>query len=242
MGINLTKLCSKCNQTKELTEFNKRKASPDGYQPLCRICQNNRDNAKYAQNPKDTIDAVRERTLINKRLLDLIKMEAGCKDCGLKGEPGYIYDFDHLRDKNFIISRMVSHSWASILKEVEKCEIVCGNCHRQRTHFRIWGTLDPVPPKKTYTKAFLSRMWKRLQEFKNCPCQDCNKQFHFSAMECDHRDPSTKKGEPSNLARYGPESLFEEELLKCDVVCSNCHRKRSAKMFGFDFLPVLDIE
>lgn len=61
-----------------------------------------------------------------------------CADCGVKYPP-YVMDFDH-RDwdsKLNNISQMKSiHSYskANILKEVEKCDVVCSNCHRKRTH------------------------------------------------------------------------------------------------------------
>jgi hypothetical protein len=28
-------------------------------------------------------------------------------------------------------------SWAAIKKEISKCEVVCANCHRIRTHKRL---------------------------------------------------------------------------------------------------------
>ncbi len=33
-----TKICSKCNEEKEVCEFNKRKTSKDGYRQYCKIC------------------------------------------------------------------------------------------------------------------------------------------------------------------------------------------------------------
>jgi protein-arginine kinase activator protein McsA len=60
-----------------------------------------------------------------------------CADCGISYPP-YVLDFDHLRDKEFGISRAIQmgKSLDKIVKEIEKCEIVCSNCHRQRTHDR----------------------------------------------------------------------------------------------------------
>jgi hypothetical protein len=73
-----------------------------------------------------------------KRLLD-IKEASGCVDCGLKNH--IVLDFDHLHDKKYNISRMIhdGFSWAAIKKEIAKCEVVCANCHRIRTHDRLTG-------------------------------------------------------------------------------------------------------
>jgi hypothetical protein len=45
-----------------------------------------------------------------------------------------VLEFDHLRDKLFSVGQDLSRrSWSSILAEIEKCEVVCANCHRRRT-------------------------------------------------------------------------------------------------------------
>jgi len=65
------------------------------------------------------------------------KQEKGCADCKEK-YPYWMLDFDHIRDKSFTISnhRMSTAKIDIIKKEIEKCEVVCANCHRNRTHFR----------------------------------------------------------------------------------------------------------
>jgi hypothetical protein len=50
------KECTVCKIAKELSEFNKRKLSKDGLQPLCKPCQNKKDHARYLKNPKKKID------------------------------------------------------------------------------------------------------------------------------------------------------------------------------------------
>jgi hypothetical protein len=72
-----------------------------------------------------------------KRKLAEIKEASGCVDCGINNH--IILDFDHLRDKKYNISRMIhdGFSWKAIKKEIEKCEIVCANCHRIRTYNRL---------------------------------------------------------------------------------------------------------
>jgi transposase len=72
-----------------------------------------------------------------KRFLDEYKESRGCLDC--KGMyPYWMLDFDHLKDKKFTIAEFRSSSLdlEEIKTEVEKCEVVCANCHRMRTHLR----------------------------------------------------------------------------------------------------------
>lgn len=58
-----------------------------------------------------------------------------CLDCGFQGPP-FLFDFDHRNPnhKSFGISSGITRSIASLREEAEKCDLVCSNCHRMRTH------------------------------------------------------------------------------------------------------------
>lgn len=61
----------------------------------------------------------------------------GCMDCKEK-YPYYMLDLDHLRDKSFNLSNYRKYTLdIEIVKlEIDKCEVVCANCHRIRTYQR----------------------------------------------------------------------------------------------------------
>jgi hypothetical protein len=64
-----------------------------------------------------------------------IKLERGCADCGYNAHPAAL-DFDHLPEfeKRYKMSTVAAGiSKALIEAEIEKCEVVCANCHRVRT-------------------------------------------------------------------------------------------------------------
>jgi hypothetical protein len=61
------------------------------------------------------------------------------------------------------------------------------------------------------------------------PCHDCGGVFHPDAMDFDHRDPSTKVANISELQVLGRRRKLAAEMAKCDLVCSNCHRVRTAR-------------
>lgn len=70
--------------------------------------------------------------------VDAIKLSRGCMDCGSHDLPPYCYEFDH-RDpttKITTIGIMVNSkgSKARLDREIDKCDVVCANCHRIRTH------------------------------------------------------------------------------------------------------------
>jgi hypothetical protein len=62
-----------------------------------------------------------------------------CVDC-LNSYPPYVMDFDHIEEgtKVMNIAQMISRDFGLklIMTEIEKCEVVCSNCHRIRTYRR----------------------------------------------------------------------------------------------------------
>jgi hypothetical protein len=60
-----------------------------------------------------------------------------CADCGVQ-YPYYAMDFDHREGeiKKYELSRVEQMSLHTILREIEKCDVVCANCHRVRTYNR----------------------------------------------------------------------------------------------------------
>jgi len=71
------------------------------------------------------------------KYLRTLKENSPCADCG-SYYPYYVMDFDHVRGKKHanVMELVPTLSRKKIDEEVAKCEIVCSNCHRERTHFR----------------------------------------------------------------------------------------------------------
>jgi predicted nucleic-acid-binding Zn-ribbon protein len=59
-----------------------------------------------------------------------IKKTKSCVRCG--NDDFRVLDFHHIREKSIGISEIQRAGWAEskILKEIEKCEVLCSNCHR----------------------------------------------------------------------------------------------------------------
>lgn len=56
-----------------------------------------------------------------------------CADCGIQ-YPHYVMQFDHVRGKKeFNLANATNRGWERIKLEIEKCDIVCANCHFERT-------------------------------------------------------------------------------------------------------------
>lgn len=125
-----TKLCTKCDTTKPIDEFSKSAAR--GTQLYCKLCCQQRDKEHYHNNTlrKKQIREYAKKTRREVSLYIESLKQVGCSMCPEK-EPCCM-DFHHLENKSFTIGEAKnSYSLESIKREIEKCIIVCSNCHRK---------------------------------------------------------------------------------------------------------------
>ena len=93
----------------------------------------------YYQRNKDKIArATKDRRMLIIRYIQEYKQNKGCFDCGIM-YPYWILDFDHCRGTKVsdITAMTRTHSFDDVKLEMEKCDVVCANCHRDRTHDRM---------------------------------------------------------------------------------------------------------
>jgi hypothetical protein len=71
------------------------------------------------------------------RYIQELKSKTPCMDCKIN-YPYYVMDFDHVRGRKHknVMELIPTLSKKKIDEEIAKCEIVCSNCHRIRTHQR----------------------------------------------------------------------------------------------------------
>lgn len=98
----------------------------------------------YENNKKLYIERNKKYRKIIQEYVKNIKESSPCVDCGQK-YPYYVMDFDHLSDKKFNVNFLSATGRISALKkEIDKCELVCSNCHRIRTYNRSIRTRSSV--------------------------------------------------------------------------------------------------
>ena len=76
-----------------------------------------------------------------------------------------------------------------------------------------------------------------LDFFKSHPCVDCGETDPM-VLEFDHRDGVDKLNAVGAFARSQDWQGFLDEITKCDVRCVNCHRRRTARQFGWTRLKL----
>lgn len=65
-----------------------------------------------------------------------------------------------------------------------------------------------------------------LQGLKSRPCTDCGVSYHPYVMDFDHVR-GTKVRAVSQYNSFKSLDEIKQELLKCELVCANCHRVRT---------------
>ena len=124
------KTCSKCNENKALTEFYKNsKNKKTGLSTWCKECQKADKKIDYQNNRDRYLNTVFE----NSRWFYELKIGLKCSKCGFD-HPAAL-DFHHVdpNEKEFNISLSKSaykNNKEGLLKEIEKCIVLCSNCHR----------------------------------------------------------------------------------------------------------------
>lgn len=135
-----SKICSDCGLEKPILEFSYKNKSKFTFQSKCKLCHSKYLKQHYKKNKEyykvRALNRKRYNKKINLEYIRKLKESTPCTDCGIH-YPYYIMDFDHISgNKKNIVSAMTQESFELVLAEINKCEIVCANCHRKRTFER----------------------------------------------------------------------------------------------------------
>jgi 5-methylcytosine-specific restriction endonuclease McrA len=130
--------CATCGAEKDRTAFAPsvlRKPSK-----VCRECKSTYNRQWYEQNRDRQLESSRRRGRRQRQITrDILRRakDRPCLDCGERFPPEAM-DFDHVKGtKVRVVSQLVNFPVVRLLAEIEKCELVCANCHRIRSARRL---------------------------------------------------------------------------------------------------------
>ena len=128
------KICTKCHQDKELSEFAFRNIAKGILQPVCRACKKELDKEDYKREGRKI--SVRKAQKVSHakivKYFTYYKKLQICSECG--DSRHYVLEFHHINDdKLYNIGDMIRGGFAikTIQKEIDKCIVLCANCHRE---------------------------------------------------------------------------------------------------------------
>lgn len=235
--------CLTCKQLKPVEDYMTRTGKIK--YSHCHSCRPELDKEYFKKNPSKR-EAQHKTVLKNRAFVaDYTKplKEKGCADCK-KYYPDAM-EFDHTCHPSEKFSNIAtidsvkgsSESIENLTKlleaELAKGEYVCSNCHRRRTYqrsnsARIIYMSNPHTPDLNPLMKYVYDML-----FRSC-CIDC-KEEDFLVLEFDH----VRGSKAANISQMIKKpktftlSAVIEELVKCDIRCGNCHRRRTrARQLG----------
>jgi hypothetical protein len=179
------------------------------------------------------------KNIHQKKLVWLKKLKAfellgnECKDCGDKNIFHFTFHHNLGVEKEFKISHIWGKGWSSIKREIEKCTLLCDNCHRE-LHYN-----DENSDKRRKTKELIVK-------FKGNECQTCGYNKCLSALTFHHINKEEKLHEIGKISLRieDIEQLsidLTSELGKCELLCSNCHREKHVEINIQELIEIKNI-
>ena len=144
-----TKICRVCKRELPVCSFWKKTDTADGFHSICKECKaeydkeyrkKNKDKVKkhnaeyYVKNRRKCLDAIKRNRLEMSNMVSEYKTSRGCSLCGEKHPGCLVFHHRNPEDKEDSISHALSyHGWGKkkLINEMEKCDILCANCHRK---------------------------------------------------------------------------------------------------------------
>ena len=131
------KTCTRCKLDLTNEDFPLVNKKTGKISSVCGNCKREYDRVYWENNKlikSENKNKLRRENRLEKRkyIIDILQL-SHCMDC--KNSDWRILQFDHRdrEEKSFNISDSLSYSIETIQSEIDKCDIVCANCHTLRT-------------------------------------------------------------------------------------------------------------
>jgi hypothetical protein len=129
------KTCTKCKVEKELTDFAK---SKDKIMSWCKSCTNIRNRERYKNDPKHKANIQKHTSSYQERNRQFVIDYLNQHPCPCGQTNILTLQFDHLSDKEWNISAKIHDcSLENLKKELDKCQVLCANCHSIKTAHQL---------------------------------------------------------------------------------------------------------
>lgn len=124
----MRKTCCRCKKSRDVKFFKSNAKKKDGLQGQCIDCQKEYRREHYLKNRQKYIDKAAVWRTEFREWWREYKKQFSCSKCG-EDHPACIQFHHHNDDKEFNIAELVGASKEKLLKEIDKCTVLCANCH-----------------------------------------------------------------------------------------------------------------
>ena len=228
--------CRKCGEWKPLTEFTKHKKMKYGIDTICLKCNCKSVKKHYDENAEQVLEYQRKYYIENRekciertantrnKIVDIVgsfKDGKKCIICGLDDINLLSFHHRNPKEKEFKVSGRNSISKERLIKEMNKCDLLCPNCHRDLHHNEV--ELKEDVHRVTIYKREVKEWFNKIKVEEGCIV--CGEKRYW-VLDCHHKDGEEKEYEIHNLIRDGAnKDLILKEFEKCEIICANCHQK-----------------
>lgn len=132
--IDGEKKCNICQEVKAISEYHPNKDCSQGVVGTCKICYKVRITKWYSDNRRRRQDYANQKNRSRKKeVVDYFGDK--CHDCE-QTYPQYVYQFHHLdpTQKDVNPSKALTMLPEKMWAELNKCVMLCANCHMIRHH------------------------------------------------------------------------------------------------------------
>jgi hypothetical protein len=128
--------CTRCGEVKPIEDFFVRNKERATYNVYCKACNREYHKGHYRANKTDYCDKANKRKIEFAKWWRVFKGTLKCQVCGESHIACLDFHHRNPKEKDANVSRIIRGEWsrARVLKEIEKCDILCSNCHR-KLHF-----------------------------------------------------------------------------------------------------------
>lgn len=136
------KKCSTCKNEKPLEDFSLKSKAKGTRMAICKECHRDYAKKHYSNNKTYYLDKSKRsgKTYYerNKKFIIEHLQNNPCVDCGEKDLD--VLEFDHrelVGSKGLRINSFLKGSLEALMKELDKCDVRCSNCHTRRTRKQL---------------------------------------------------------------------------------------------------------
>ena len=191
--------------------------------------------------------------------VEIAKCDIRCANCHRRrtaGQFSWALEKDATRPRAALPLAQVQALWADIASLTRQCS-GCGvteplvefstknaatgrrarRCHAcvaqaSQEHYRRNVAAYVAKSRRNRQRSRARNRQSRAVLLRSSGCVDCGEADPL-VLEFDHRDGVQKIGTVARLMAVNAWAKVEAEIAKCDIRCSNCHRRRTALQFGW---------
>lgn len=127
------KVCCRCEKDLDINEYPFRNKEKNIRHSACKVCWKDIRKESYNKNKDNTLKRNRRNRKKARNWYNEYKTKLKCDNCE-ENHPACL-DFHHtnVTDKKVEVSKLINTtiSIESIIREIEKCIVLCANCHRK---------------------------------------------------------------------------------------------------------------